>query len=95
MLVLFERWYCLSLFFPKPEKKRLKALSYVLLSAEKAESLLLVHFFSGALALTAILTGFLAFKLYKLSKQHRRCAGKCYSFKATLSFDHPVPLKSK
>uniref|UniRef100_A0A3Q2VUY3 Ig-like domain-containing protein n=1 Tax=Haplochromis burtoni TaxID=8153 RepID=A0A3Q2VUY3_HAPBU len=38
------------------------------------ESLLLVHFFSGALALTAILTGFLAFKLYKLSKQHRRCA---------------------
>ncbi|XP_006809769.1 uncharacterized protein LOC102783198 [Neolamprologus brichardi] len=41
---------------------------------QKAESLLLVHFFSGALALTAILTGFLAFTLYKLSKQHRRCA---------------------
>uniref|UniRef100_A0A3P9C664 Ig-like domain-containing protein n=1 Tax=Maylandia zebra TaxID=106582 RepID=A0A3P9C664_9CICH len=59
------------------------------------ESLLLVHFFSGALALTAILTGFLAFKLYKLSKQHRRCAGKCYTFKATLSFDHPLHQDSE
>uniref|UniRef100_A0A3P9BF61 Ig-like domain-containing protein n=1 Tax=Maylandia zebra TaxID=106582 RepID=A0A3P9BF61_9CICH len=67
-------------------------LSYLLLSAEKAESLLLVHFFSGALALTAILTGFLAFKLYKLSKQHRRCAGKCYTFKATLNSEYKENL---
>ncbi|XP_030610030.1 uncharacterized protein LOC115797568 [Archocentrus centrarchus] len=40
---------------------------------DKAEYPLLAHFFSGALALTVILVGLLAFSLYKVSKRHREC----------------------
>ena len=78
-LCLYIKWILLAVLPPyePSDGNTPQALSDVLLSTDKVDSLVLVYFLSGALTFTTIVAVLLAFSVYNMKRNSCLSTGNC------------------